>query len=101
MSIGQVDFWVTLSVSSREERVAECKEGDFVKRDLFSLLYWESAKVRPNGHFFIWSVLFRGCRVVMPNGHPFSIRCLRFGGCRAEMTEWPFLMSSQCFNVQR
>ena len=36
--IGQRGFGASLSVLSREEIVAECKEGDLVKRDLFYLL---------------------------------------------------------------
>ena len=91
-----------------------------------------SAKVRPNGHFFICSLLmFSGCRAVRPNGYflfivqlgpaewsspfstvkclmfsgsrvisrmaiSFSVQCLRFGGCRAEMVEWPSFL---VFNV--
>ena len=75
--IGQRGFWASLSVLSREERIAECKEGDLVKRDLFSLLYWVSAKVRPSGHFFHCSLI-------------------NVQGCRAEMAEWPSSFVFMC-----
>ena len=36
------------------------------------------------------------CREVMPNGHSFSVQCLRFDGWRTEMAEWPSSLVFMC-----
>ena len=75
-------FWARWSVLSRGERVAECKEKNLVRRDAFSGYNGYRPKFgRMAISVFVQWLMFRGCRVVMPNGHPFFVQCLAFNEC--------------------
>ena len=65
------------------------KKKNLVRRDAFSC-YDGCRVVMPNGHPFFGSMLiFNGCRVVMPNDHYSFFVCsvLMFNGCRVVTKE--------------
>ena len=85
---------------SRRERVAE------YERTSEERLVFTVNRSRPKfgrmAFFFIILFLFcpmvmpSDCREVMPNGHSFSVQCLRFDGWRTEMAEWPSSLVFMC-----
>ena len=94
VSIGQSGFGYVWACLSRGERAAECRESKPSEERCVFWLWWVSARVRPNGHFFYFVqwLMFRGCREVMPNGHSFSVQCTRPWLLGQSSAEWTFFV---------